>query len=497
MGISGIVGTPPQKGQETAETLLFSRLPKHLFSPLASTNHQQYWALLCRLHRSKFGPDAPLPPSQGYLAQDMVNNIANILAIQDAWDVEDGEISNTSLEVRAQYVFRRITESGWLRIDRYLGERRVSMPPAVSQFLSMLISFAETPPVFVSGKIRSIHMNLKLVADGEAEGESLQEAADQSRRLLEHIRITSTIIRDLMEAIKVEISTAQYVYRFFNEYVEQVFIGDYHELRTKEHPLTLRPKIISIAENMYTSTEQRNKLIGWYETKRCNGDRKLAESLLEKDMQRLFDLQRIDEYLERLDDEIRRANKRALMVLDYRLRSLRPIENLVKHAINSVMSGQTLPADPFGSGLPISPDRLAEPRKQPDRRPPSILRRQQPTDEEVAKMRIRQRARAARQINPLKLALLVAEKLDGRDTIDLADIPINGVSDIRMLQNLYPLAMAVRSDSRILQQQSVQKMRGFRILPSGDTEQPHTYLSGIPFQLTKQGIRKKSKEEMR
>jgi hypothetical protein len=61
-----------------------------------------------------------------------------------------------------------------------------------------------------------------------------------------------------------------------------------------------------------------------------------------------MELRRIDEYLDRLDDGIRRANRRALAVPDYQLRSLRPVELAVKHAIEVVASGSVpVLADPF------------------------------------------------------------------------------------------------------------------------------------------------------
>lgn len=46
---------------------LFTRLPDRLFAPLASPNRFQYWSLLCVLHAKRFGPEAPLPPSTGFL----------------------------------------------------------------------------------------------------------------------------------------------------------------------------------------------------------------------------------------------------------------------------------------------------------------------------------------------------------------------------------------------------------------------------------------------
>jgi len=59
--------------------------------------------------------------------------------------------------------------------------------------------------------------------------------------------------------------------------------------------------------------------------------------MFERDIQKVEDLRRIDEYLDRLDDEIRSANKLALADPDYRLRAARPLDEPIGHAINSVV----------------------------------------------------------------------------------------------------------------------------------------------------------------
>jgi len=86
--------------------------------------------------------------------------------------------------------------------------------------------------------VRSIEANLQLIVEQNADGDTLQEAASQTRNLLEHVRNTGTNIRDLMASFSVEMTTAHYVQRFFIDYIERVFIGDYRELRSaREHPL--------------------------------------------------------------------------------------------------------------------------------------------------------------------------------------------------------------------------------------------------------------------
>lgn len=466
----------------SAATALFERLPELLFRPLASANRRGYWSLLCALHRQRFGPDAPMPPSHGFFQRDIHRDIEDHLSYDGAWEAEDGESAETPLNIRAIGVFNRLMECGWFRVERYGMERTVSMRPSVGQFLTMLISFAETGPVFVSGKIRSIDANLGLVAKGEGSGDVLAEAAEQARHLLEHIRNTGTNVRDLMASFGADTATAQYVRSFFKDYIEQVFIGDYRELRTREHPLSRRPQILRVVEHLATTEGERARLIAWYEQRRTAGNRQQAEVLFERDLQRLYELERIDEYLERLDDEIRRANKRALAFLDYRLRSMMPLDHMIRRGIERLLAAGDRDAAPlFAPDVLMSGARLAEPRRSVERPPPSPLREQTISDPERARARLMLRAREARSMTVPKLAAFVSRALDGAPSVAGDALPADSIEAIRARQVLQSVAMATSSGSARLVAEARRIARGFDVHPTDAAELEHPLLTGRPF----------------
>lgn len=470
-------------GASGAAALLFTRVSERLFAPLASANKQTYWGILCALYDRRFGPDAPLPPSFGFTTRDITHDIETELVIHDAWTDEDGATPETPLNIRAITIFNRLHDCGWLRLDRHGVDKRVSMTPAVNQFLGQLINFAETGPIFVAGKVRSIELNLKSVMEG-AGGDSLVEAADQARNLLEHIRNTGTNVRDLMSALGKEETTTEYVRRFFSDFIEQVFIGDYKELRTREHPLSRRPQILLWVDELHGSPQGRERMIAWYETKRFQGDRAKAERMFERDIQKLRDIQRIDDYLERLDDEIRRANRRALAYLDYRLRSLRPIDKVVDAAIIRVLDcGADTHEGPFAPGDMISSACLAEPRRQEVREKAPQLRESAPTDEEIARSKLRAIARNLRSVNAPKLAEFVSRQLSGKQAIASEDLQLGGVADVRAYQTLLVLGAAMESGSAYLRHQALTMMRGFKVRRTGDKEIENKWITGVPFQI--------------
>lgn len=482
-------------GSESHTPSLFTRLPGRLFAPLASPNKERYWAILCVLYENRFGPEAPLPPSRGYSFREIVADIESALLDQDAWG-EDGDDLETPIGNRANMVMMTLVEAGWLKVERRALTRTVFMRPVVSHFLTQLVYFAERGPVFVSGKINVIEASLKEVVQGEKLGDVLGEVAQQSRDLLEHIRNTGNIIRELMETLDHEMTTAQYVRTFFANYIEQVFIGDYREMRTKEHPLARRQQILRMTDAIDESTEIRSRLIDWYAQYRAAGDVHRAERLYERDMQRLRDLIRIDEYIVRLDEEIRRANRKAYVYLDHRLRSVHFLDAKIQHAIDSVLTAPAILWAPFGTGDMISANRLAEPRKAATKHVTSALRSVTLSPRDLAKSRVLQRARAARSINPHKLAAFVSARLElANDSTDLnsIDIKLHSAEDIRAYQALSAASMAMASDRKRIQLAAKEMTRGFNVTSTGEPDEPHSYVTGRPFRLTRKLKREEEK----
>lgn len=463
---------------------LFVRLPDRLFAPLSSTNRHQYWRLLCALHDRRFGPDAPMPPSAGFTVRDIVRDIEEELAFIDDWVEDTEDVVAPAHDGRAHSIFVRLRSSGWLRLERHGAREMVNMAPAVAQFLSRLVEFAQTGPLFVAGKVRSIEANVSLVTSGQADGDSLQEAAAQARSLLEHIRNTGTNVRDLMAALGKETVTAEYVRRFFSDFVERVFIGDYRTLRTRDHPLARRQTIVNAVEALHADNGQRNRLLLWYSEKRSRGDARRAEVLFERDIQRLVDLQRIDEYLDRLDDEIRRANRQALAYLDYRLRAVRPIDHLVQAAILAVQSDDGVATYvPVSSGYLMSHERLAPPRVSIERTPASPLRNEVPSPEEEARAWLMLKARDARSITPPKLAAFVLRQSGGQPVIDSPSFEISCIEDVRALQTLSTIGLANYGESPYLRAAMLYMQRGFRVRQDGESEASNRWLSHATFEV--------------
>jgi hypothetical protein len=228
--------------------------------------------------------------------------------------------------------------------------------------------------------------------------------------------------------------------------------------------------------------ERRAALIGWYAQYFANGSRTDAETMMERDLARVCELSRIEEYLDRLDEELRRANRKALAVLDYRIRSVRPLDALIQSAIANVkmLPDRGIPAV-LAPGAMMAGTRLFEPRVAKERHRPAPLKKPVFSPREIALARLMQRARDARMVTPVSLSAYVARALDGGGAAPSDVLPLSSIEDLRAYQTLQTVAMAQGSGSVRLASNSRLLARTFDAVPTGRDEIPHPYFSGRPF----------------
>lgn len=165
--------------QDPSPPDLLSVVPDGVFGPLASPNRRHYCRLLCRLFGEFFGPDAPLPPSAGLPRREITAGLEHYLLTDDPWEDAEGESPDTPVPVRAAGIYERLRTAGWLRQERIGAREMVSMPPVVVRLMATLVEFSERGPAFLGAKVRSIELQLQLqqVVDGQAGGDTLDEAA--------------------------------------------------------------------------------------------------------------------------------------------------------------------------------------------------------------------------------------------------------------------------------------------------------------------------------
>lgn len=443
---------------------LFSVIPEGLFGPLASGNRLHHWRLLCQLFDEFFGPDVPIPPSNGFQRREITSAIERYLLTDDPWEDDEGEAPDAPLGVRANAIYERFRAAGWLRQERIGAREMASMTHVVAQLLATLIDFSERGPAFLGAKVRSIELQLRQVVDGKAGADTLDEAADQARQLLSHVSSLGVQVRDLMPELSKAESTAQFARQLFERYVGELFVGDYADLHNADHPLARRTSILAMVSDIEQSP-LRDQLIDWYQVKATAGDRGRAELRLQRSLRRLYEIDRIDEYLGRLDDDIRQANRRALAFLDYRLRAPDKLDVLLRRACRGVLHA------PAGDlRMPVSPGTLMdENRLRPPKRAPRPIPRtantvRAPTPEQIARLNLLKRMKRVRLVLPEDLARYVARHLEEASIVNSEMLQIESIEDFRAYQTLITLALRSHRPGGLRKDDPIHRLlSGFRI----------------------------------
>lgn len=468
---------------------LFAVVPAGIFGPLASPNRQNYWALLCRLFDEFFGPDAPVPPSHGFQRREITAALERYLLADDPWEDEDGQAPDAPLNVRASAIHDRFRAAGWLRQERIGAREMVTMPRMVAELLSALVEFSEQGPTFVRAKMGSIESQLQKVADGRIDGGILDEAADQARRLLVSLASMSLQVRDLMPELSKAETTAQFARQWFERYVGQLFIGDYAELHRADHPMARRSSILAMVQQLDAGAP-REALLGWYREHVSGGDEARAQQRLSRSLNRLRELERIDEYLTRLDEDIRQANRRALAFLDYRLRASDKLDVLLRRACRGVLSvAEDALRLPVAPGPLMDETRLRPPHRKPAPIPRSANATTPPTPEQLARLSLLRRMKRARLVNAEDMARYVGRHLQHGATIESAQLAIASIEDLRAYQTLLTLALRGNRIGGLRREDPLGRLlRGFRVelLEVGDGT-PNDYLRGPRFRIVRVG----------
>lgn len=452
---------------------LFDRLPPGLFRLLGMPNGQRYWAVLSRLKEEMWG-DGGRSPGEEAPKPVVVRVIETFLAADDPWE---GEVE-TNITVRANEIATKLVENDWLSQRRRGAVEMVTMRPVIAQFFSVLCDFSVQEPEFLGSKFRSILLNLQAVASGEAGGDQYVEAARQAKRCVAHIVNTGCRVQDLMAELLKRTSAREFVKGFFEDYVRGLFIADYSELRTRDHPLQHRSAIIAMTLQFQHDEARREALIDWYQEKLAAGERERAESLYERDTRLLLRLREVDEQLRRLDEEIRTANQQGLLLMAYSMRAPRHLDKLTTRSLKALEGmdegAVALPAAP--SARHASEWGLARPRNRSRVAVATGVERTPPTLQELAMEALRRRMAENRMVKPVHLANYVARHLRGRDAVSSDELSIESINDLCCYQRL--LLIASRNECPPAMRRfdpQLQIVRGVRIAfdLTGDSRNPY------------------------
>ncbi|MBX3656504.1 MAG: hypothetical protein KF686_20190 [Ramlibacter sp.] len=430
---------------------LFDRLPAGLFGPLTGVYHRRAWDLLVRLSQRFFGADCVPPYAEGYLHEQVVKEIERFLLDHD-WPEQ--EAAATPINVQANQWLARLVDTGWLIEDRVGLRLFISMRPVVARFFDTLEQFALDGPQLVGGSIQVIYNQLKSVQeDPQRQAAGFQTAAQLCSRLINSLNATTLRVRDLIRDLTQEQVTPIFVKRFFSEHIEELYVRDFRQMRTENHPLMLRFEIIELVETVATAEPARGRLIAGY--RELPGARlEAVEETLARDVARFQRLLDVEKFLERMDRVIDSATQRALAYLGYRLKASERLEDVLADTVASAcklaaqggsIEGRLLSPAPLIADYRLRMPNM--PAAKPARR--AMVRREM-TARERAELFLRRAMVRHRDTTPAALRRYVLAHLAPGSEVEGDQLPVRGVDDAVAILVLMRLAAIGRVNPKAL-----------------------------------------------
>lgn len=424
---------------------LFERVPDTIFRPLAAQNRQLYWDLLLRLYEQFYGPDAPPPPDDGYLTRTIVLDIERFVSMRE-WIESQGEVPSDGPSGRAHQVLHSLLDAGWLQEERVGARTFLVMKPTVQKFLELLKQFAEEGPQFIGGKVQIIFNQLTAVqANPSEQAAGFHESAKEARALIATLNATNMRVREAMDLLSTHDSTADFIRAFFGDYIANLYIRDYHELRTDNHPLRHRWEILQVVYELREDGAARTALVSWYQTAFKTASRERAEDFFEKDVARFLQFAQIEDYLERLDNSVNRTTRRALAYLQYKMRTRDRIDRLLEQSFEAFEKADAahVPLEwPLARGPLFAEERLRDPKVAvaPVKRVP--IRQPQMTPQQRALKMLRQAIARNREVSSADLVRYVEAHVPKGAPRDAETLPILSIKDLCLFAALGRLALA-------------------------------------------------------
>ena len=430
----------------SSPTGLFERLPDTLFRPLASQNRQLYWDLLVYLYEQFFGPDAPPAPEDGYLLRTVTIDVERFVSTRQ-WLAAEGEIPEEDTpNGQARYILGTLIESGWLAQERIGVRTFLDMKPSVQKFFELLKQFADEGPQFIGGKVQLIYNQLIAVRANPAEqAAGFHESAKAARALISVLKATNVRVREAMDMLSTHESTADFVRAFFTDYIANLYIRDYHELRTDNHPLRHRYEILETVYELRDSAQARDQLVSWYQHAFKTGSREHAEGLFEKDVSRFLLFGHIEDYLDRLNASVSRTTRRALSFIHYKIRTRDRLDRLLEQAFTAFESAAAAGVAlewPLARGPLFSEGSLREPRIALPPAPRTPVRNPTMSTEMRIHNELRKQVTKNREVTSRDLIRYIEAHVPSGEARNSDTLPIDGIKELCMHAALTRLTLA-------------------------------------------------------
>ncbi len=422
---------------------LFAQLPDELFRPLASPRQRLYWRVLVRLYQTLFEEEYG-DSEYGHARTLVINTIETVLNQYTGLWVDDpeDEDSGGDIRLRANLVYNKLRQCGWMEQDRRAYHDYVTMPPRVSQCLAALIELSEGRALVMTGALKNMRATIREIqAKPEGQADRLVELAKDAARFSRHLNSIRGAIKGLYDRIRGDLPARDIVNAFFDDFLREIFVRDYTTIKTTDNPLAIRDELLAVLAGLRYQPDKQQVLLAGYQAL-YPGAADHARAHLDQDLSRLEQVfLNIERQLDGIDAMKVRYEKRVDTVIDYATRTTRPIGKDLARVIDALSSrGLQFPDLPVR--VPLQhPEGVGESRFQAPRRfrpppQPSVLRERVLSAGVKERLALERAARQAIQIDDKGLLAFLETQMGQRHSVQLPDLIIHSVRDYFCVLNV-------------------------------------------------------------
>lgn len=433
---------------------LFDKVPESIFRPLAASNRRFYAALLLHLYEHTFAAIGDTPRKTDAIAEigDFMEQykLTNGPLADDGFDLSPQELRSLQREAQGQDTeryrfFRYLVDCGWLVEMRDRFRKLVDLSPEgrllLREFQKIILGDTRS----YGGAVLNVLGQLDAaIAHPDDRSESIRNAWGFARDFSHHLRTIAAQMRRVEEHVLQQQGLRALFRAFFDEFVSKMLITDYKTLKTKNNPFRFRHQIIERVQDTEADQLLMTRLAHAYVREGRADTAIQAEDSIRQELQdiyRVFDS--IDRQLDVIGETQINIERKIHTIVRYMDRHDGGAIDRASRAIRA-LAATNLPMD---AEVAIEPHLLLlEPLMGGD-----ILYTQRQGKREIERARVREvqpdpaieafrlaKLEYARRVavSPQRMRDFLARVLDGRDSIQGSEIPVETVDDFILFQRL-------------------------------------------------------------
>jgi hypothetical protein len=231
--------------------LLFNKLPDEIFKPLAGPNRYLYEEILLFLFRYFSDEDLTneaIFPRRSHVKREIEELLARkgrLLSIIN--EEESGDDVLNIPERAADYIYKRLVQTGWLEEEMDGYHVNVLMPPHASLLLEALEGVANSEKKNYGSTIASIYLQLDAIVNRPTENaRAFVEVVRSARDFTRHLQNIFSGLRGFQDLITRQRDPKLALSTFFDDFIENLLISDYKSLQAENNPFRHRTRVLDL-----------------------------------------------------------------------------------------------------------------------------------------------------------------------------------------------------------------------------------------------------------